>query len=242
MYRGLTIGAAIPARDEEGNIGSVVAELLALRDDRGRVLIDHCVVCDNGSHDATAERARAAGAVVAAQATPGYGIACLTAIDALPEVDVVLFLDGDGSCRAEQAQGLLVAIAAGADLAIGSRTLGNAEAGALSWPQRVGNRVAALLVWWLWRHRITDLGPCRAIRSAALRRLRMQDRAYGWTVEMQVKAIQHQLSVVEVPVDTLHRRHGKSKVGGTLRGVVGASIGILSMIAALRWQQRRGRQ
>ena len=241
MHEGMTIGAVIPARDEAGNIGAVVADLLAVRDGTGRRLVDRCVVCDNGSSDATAAQARTAGASVVAQPTPGYGIACLTAIDALPAVDVVLFVDGDGSCQTAQAIDLLAAVAAGADLAIGSRTLGNAEAGALSLPQRAGNRVAAWLIKWLWGSEVTDLGPFRAIRRTALGQLQMQDRAFGWTVEMQVKAIQHGLSVAEVPVHTLRRRFGKSKVGGTPRGVVGASIGILAMIARLRWRQRRQR-
>ena len=239
MFQGMTVGVVIPARDEQGHIGTVVAGLLALIDPAGRPVVDQCVVCDNGSADATAQRARDAGARVAPQPTPGYGIACLTAIDALEPADVVIFIDGDGSFRAGQAIDLLAAIAAGADLVIGSRTLGAAEPGALSPPQRIGNRVAALLVKWLWRRDITDLGPFRAIRGAALERLRMQDRAFGWTVEMQVKAIQQGLRIAEVPVDTLRRRFGKSKVGGTLRGVIGASIGILSTIALLRWHQRQ---
>ena len=239
MYEGMTVGVVIPARDEACNIGSVVADLWALRDTSGEQLVDQCVVCDNGSSDATAAEAREAGASVVAQQTPGYGIACLTAIDALQPVDVVLFVDGDGSCRVAEAIHLLAAIAAGADLAIGSRVLGSAEAGALSLPQRAGNRVAAFLIKGLWGAKVTDLGPFRAIRQTALQRLHMQDRAFGWTVEMQVKAIQQGLSVAEVPVDTLRRRFGKSKVGGTLRGVVGASVGILSMIARLRWRQTR---
>ena len=239
MHKGMTIAAVIPARDEEGHIGSVVAELLALRDETGAALIDQCEVCDNGSSDATAQRAQDAGARVVPQPTPGYGIACLTALAALQPADAVLFVDGDGSCQANQAADLLAALAAGADLAVGSRSLGAAEYGALSWPQQVGNRVAALLIKWLWGCEVTDLGPYRAIRTEALQRLRMQDRAFGWTVEMQVKAIQQNMRVTEVPVDTLRRRFGKSKVGGTLRGVIGASIGILSKIVALRWQQKR---
>ena len=239
MYRNLTVAAVVPARDEEGSIGAVVGELLALRDAAGARLIDDCVVCDNGSSDATAQRAQEAGARVVHQPTPGYGIACLTALAALGKPDVVLFSDGDGSCAAAQAVRLLEAIADGADLAIGSRSLGRRAPGALSLPQLWGNRVASLLIRWLWGARVTDLGPYRAIRAEALRRIDMQDRLYGWTVEMQVKAIQHRLRIAELPVDALRRRFGKSKVGGTLAGVVGASIGILSMIAKLRWRQAR---
>ena len=151
----------------------------------------------------------------------------------------MLFTDGDGSFEAAQALRLLDAIAGGADLAIGSRVLGRREAGALSAPQIAGNRVAGRLIRLLWGAAVTDLGPYRAIRAEALGRLDMRDRTYGWTVEMQVKAIQHGLRVVEVPVDALRRRFGRSKVGGTVRGVVGASIGILSMIARLRWRGAR---
>ncbi len=235
----MTVGVVVPARDEEQNIGPVVADLLALCDDRGARVIDDFVVCDNGSKDATAIRAREAGARTVRQDTPGYGLACLTALAALRPVDIVLFTDGDRSFKAVQGLGLLEAVAGGADLAIGSRVLGRKEPGALSLPQRAGNRVASLLIRLLWGVAVTDLGPYRAIRAEALQRLDMQDRAYGWTVEMQVKAIQHGLRVVEVPADALRRRFGRSKVGGTLRGVVGAGVGILSMIARLRLREAR---
>ena len=238
MYRDMSVGVVVPARDEEGAIGGVVAGLLALRAESGLPLVDECVVCDNGSRDGTGERARQAGAQVVEERTPGYGLACLTALAALPPVTVVLFVDGDGAFEPEQARALLDAIADGADLVIGARPLGRAQAGALSLPQRVGNRLAAWLIRCLWGRRVTDLGPFRAIRMAALRRIEMRDRAYGWTVEMQIKAIALGLRVAEVPVDTLRRRCGRSKVGGTLRGVVGASAGILCTIAVLRWRLR----
>ena len=239
MYAGMAVGVVVPARDEERNIGPVVAGLLALLDERGARVIDDVVVCDNGSADATANRAREAGARTVRQDTPGYGLACLTALAELRPVDIVLFTDGDQSFEAVQGLRLLDAVADGADLAIGSRVLGRREPGALSVAQIAGNRVASLLIRALWGTVVTDLGPYRAIRTRALRSLDMQDRTYGWTVEMQVKAIQQGLRVVEVPVDTLRRRFGRSKVGGTVRGVVGASAGILSMIARLRWREAR---
>ncbi|MYD85515.1 MAG: glycosyltransferase family 2 protein [Acidobacteria bacterium] len=234
MYEGLTVAAVIPARDEAENIGEVVGGLAALRTVDGKHVLDDIVVCDNGSTDATAERARAAGARVTVERTPGYGRACLSAIAALRPVDVVLFVDGDQSCELRQALDLLRAMADGADLAIGSRVLGRMEPGALSPPQIAGNRVASLLIRLLWGHRVTDLGPFRAIRADALRRLDMRDTAYGWTVEMQIKAIQMQMRIVETPVGSRRRRFVRSKVGGTVRGVVGASIGILGMIVRLR--------
>ena len=233
MYEDLTVGAVIPAHDEEDNIGPVVRSLLDLRTESGIQVIDDLVVCDNASTDETALRARRAGARVAREPTPGYGRACLTAIAALEPVDVVLFVDGDQAFHVRQSLDLLAPIATGADLVIGSRVLGRMEPGALSMPQVAGNRVASLLIRLLWRARITDLGPFRAVRADALRRLEMQDTAYGWTVEMQVKAIQSRMRMVEAPVDTRRRRFGKSKVGGTVRGVIGAGVGILSMIFGL---------
>ncbi len=233
MYGNLTVGAVIPANDEEQNIGAVVRALVELRTQRGLRVIDDLVVCDNASTDETAQRATQAGARVAREPTPGYGRACLTAIAALQPVDVVLFVDGDQAFDVRQSLDLLAPIATGADLVIGSRVLGRMEPGALSVPQIAGNRVASLLIRLLWRTRITDLGPFRAIRADALRLLEMQDTAYGWTVEMQVKAIQSRMRMVETPVDTRRRRFGKSKVGGTLRGVIGAGVGILSMIFGL---------
>jgi len=239
MSERLRVGAVIPARDEEDNIAAVVRALGASRTAAGERLIDDIVVCDNGSTDATAQRARDAGARVVHQQTPGYGIACLTAIAALADVDVVLFVDGDQSFDVGQAPRLIDAINEGADLAIGSRLLGRREPGALSAPQIAGNRVAGILIQLLWKVRVTDLGPFRAIRRTALAALDMRDEAYGWTVEMQIKAIQQNMRVVEVPVDTLRRRHGRSKVGGTIRGVVGASIGIVGMILKLALRPAR---
>ena len=237
MYKNLTVGAVIPAHNEEDNIGAVVRAILDLRTETGRCLIDDLVVCDNASTDATAARARRAGARVAFERRRGYGMACLRALAALHPVDVVLFVDGDRVFEVRQSLDLLAAIAAGADLAIGSRVLGGMEPGALSMPQIAGNRVASLLIRLLWGAEVTDLGPFRAIRADALRRLQMRDTAYGWTVEMQVKAIQSRMRVVETPVDTRRRRFGKSKVGGTVRGVIGAGVGILSMIFRL-WMRR----
>ncbi|MDY6991951.1 MAG: glycosyltransferase family 2 protein [Pseudomonadota bacterium] len=233
MYAQLTVAVVIPARNEEALIGTVVAELLALS------LVDQLVVCDNGSTDATAQQAQAAGAQVVYQPQAGYGIACLTALAALKPVDIIVFTDGDHSFKAGQIIGLLESIVQGNDLVIGSRRLGHIEAGALTLPQRWGNRLAGLFIYWLWGTRVTDLGPYRAIRAPVLSQLNMRDHTYGWTIEMQIKAIQQGVPIQEVAVDTQKRRGGRSKVGGTVCGVIGASIGILTMIAKLRWQQRQ---
>ena len=229
----MTIGVVIPALDEERAIGTVVGDLLALRNLADERIVDHIVVCDNGSTDETARRAAEAGARVVREDRPGYGSACLAGLAALHPVDAVLFTDGDHAFHADEAPRLLDALADGADLAIGSRTLGRREAGALTRSQTFGNAVAAVLIRVLFGQRVTDLGPYRAIRTAALARLGMADRAFGWTVEMQVKAIQAGLATVEVPVDT-RARIGDSKISGTLRGAVGAGVGILGTIARLR--------
>ncbi|MEO0424684.1 MAG: glycosyltransferase family 2 protein [Pseudomonadota bacterium] len=235
MYRQLVVSAVVPALNEEGAIAQVVTGLLALRHE-GESVVDHVVVCDNGSTDKSALRALAVGAQVVYAGVPGYGNACLTAIAALPPSDVVLFVDGDRSCVPEQALRLLHGIADGADLTIGSRVLGTQEAGALTPAQRFGNWLASRLIRLLWGARVSDLGPYRAIRRTALARIAMRDRAFGWTVEMQVKAIQHGLDVREFPVDSLVRI-GRSKISGTVRGTVGAARGILGTIFHLRLQQ-----
>ncbi len=235
------VSVVIPALNEEQAIGKVVSELVALRNDQAQPLIDAIVVCDNGSSDNTAAVARHAGALVVYQAEPGYGIACQTAMAALGETDIVLFVDGDHSCVASQSLPLLQAAVHDADLVIGSRTLGHIEPGALTPPQQFGNWLAAKLIHVLWGTQVTDLGPYRAIRYDALKRLRMADRRFGWTVEMQIKTIQLGLKTTEVAVDST-RRIGQSKISGTVRGVIGAAHGILGTIATLRWRQWREKE
>ena len=232
----MTVGAVIPAHNEAPSVGSVVEGLCALVGSDGSPVVDDLVVCDNASTDATAARAQAAGGRVVYEGTPGYGSACLAGVAALVPSDVILFTDADQAFHEAQSLRLLEALHAGADLVIGSRTLGAREPHALTTSQRFGNWLACRLIRLFWGHRSTDLGPFRAIRSNAYRRLDMRDRAYGWTVEMQVKAIQRGFKVIEVPVDT-RRRVGKSKISGTIRGVIGAGAGILGMIARLRLAQ-----
>lgn len=238
MYHFMTVGVVIPALNEAQSVGLVVGDLLALRNEDETRIVDEVVVCDNGSTDATAERAAEAGARVVQETQPGYGRACLAAIRALAPSDIVLFTDADHAFHAAQGVGLLNGISTGADLAIGSRTLGEQDRGALTRSQKAGNWVATTLIRLLWGQRVTDLGPYRAIRGTALADLDMRDTAFGWTVEMQVKAIQQGLTTVEVPVDT-RERIGQSKISGTLRGAIGAGCGILGMIAKLRWQQQQ---
>ncbi|WP_133407153.1 glycosyltransferase family 2 protein [Parashewanella tropica] len=235
MYKGHRVAVVIPALNEENAIGVVTTALNALRFENQQV-IDAIVVCDNGSTDNTASVARAAGAITVRQDIPGYGIACLTAIDNLPQCDIVLFVDGDDSCFAEQAIPMLEGIVNGDDLAIGSRNLGKIEKGALTQTQMFGNWLSSHLITFFWGQKITDLGPFRAIRYSALQTINMQDKTFGWTVEMQVKAIIHGMQVSEYAVDS-KVRIGESKISGTLKGSVKAGIGILSMIGKLYFTQ-----
>jgi len=237
MYKGKRVACVIPALDEEAAIKKVVTALLQLEDNQGQKVIDQLVVCDNGSIDNTALESERAGAEVATEARPGYGRACLKAIAQIRDCDFLLFVDGDDSCFSSQAVTLLEGLNNGADLSIGSRVLGRMEKGALTLPQRFGNWLAAMIIQRLWKQKVTDLGPFRAIRWASLQSLQMQDETFGWTVEMQVKAIQRGLSVEEYPVDS-KVRIGQSKISGTLKGTVLAGIGILSMIFRLWWCDR----
>ena len=144
----------------------------------------------------------------------------------------MVFIDGDHSDRAEEIPRVVGPILRGdADLVVGSRVLGDLEPGALTPPQRFGNALACALLHRMHGARHTDLGPFRAVSWDALERLAMADRGYGWTVEMQVKAARLGMRVCEVPVSYRRRRAGKSKVSGTVRGVIGAGTKILWTIA-----------
>ncbi len=216
------IAVIIPALDEEAAIAGVVR---AIPD-----LATRIIVADNGSSDATADQAREAGAQVVSVPEAGYGRACLAGVAAAGDADIFVFLDGDGSDMPDDMPALLAPILAGnADLVIGSRTLGRAEPGSLTLPQRFGNRLACFLMRRLWGAGYTDLGPFRAIRREAYERLAMRAPTYGWTVEMQVRALKAGLAVAEVPV-SYRRRIGRSKISGTVRGVVLAGTHIIGTI------------
>lgn len=227
-FRGLRVAVIIPALDEEGAIGAVVGAV-------DRAVVDRVIVVDNGSSDATAQRARAAGAEVLREPRRGYGSACLRGIGAVPRADLIVFLDGDGSDRPQEIPALLAHLLdSSGDLVIGSRVLGDGEAGALTPLQRFGNALTCSLLRLLWGQRCTDLGPFRAIRRDALRRLEMGDPDFGWTVEMQVKAAQRGLRTVELPVTCRVRRAGRSKVSGTLLGSYHAGRRILGYVASAK--------
>jgi hypothetical protein len=218
----------IPALNEGQSVGGVVAGLANAGIDGLKVII----VVDNGSTDDTAKIAGAAGAIVVSQPERGYGAACLAGIGVLPDdIDIVLFADADASDAPEDAARLVHAVAMGqADMVIGSRMLGNIEAGAMTWPQRFGNWLAPMLIRLVWGVCFTDLGPLRAIRRSALEQLDMKDRNFGWTIEMQVRAAKLGMKSAELPV-SYRRRIGISKISGTISGVFGAGTKILFIIA-----------
>jgi glycosyltransferase involved in cell wall biosynthesis len=229
------ISAIIPAFNEAENIALVVGGLRVLRDASGAPLIHEVVVADNNSTDETAALAAQAGARVIFVSARGYGNACAAAC-AAAEGDVFLFVDGDHTADLTQSAMLIDAVAQANDLVIGVRA--NALRGSLTAPQKFGNALACFLIRAIWRVPVTDLGPFRAIRREAYERIGMRDPTYGWTVEMQVRAAQLRLRTAELPVTWLPRHAGTSKVSGTVRGVFGAGVGILSMIAKLWWRGR----
>lgn len=230
----LEVMVLIPALDEADALPGVLAAIP--RTGEGW-RVGEVVVADNGSRDGTAEFARRAGAVVVVEPQRGYGAACLAGMAhvRLATPDVLVFLDADHSDDPRELPALLAPLVEGrADLVIGSRVLGTREPGAFTPAQSFGNRLAAFLLRVLWGARATDLGPFRAIRWPALERLRMRDQDYGWTVEMQARALATGLRCLDVPVSYRRRRTGRSKVAGTLRGVVGAGWKILFTIARVR--------
>ena len=217
------IAVLIPALNEEASLPHVLADM-------PREVVEEIVVIDNGSSDRTAAVARAGGATVLSEARRGYGWACLAGIEYLKTKtpDIVVFLDADHSDHPEELPAVVQPIVAeGYDLVIGSRTKGEADEGALLLQSRFGNALATVLIRLLYGFTYSDLGPFRAIRFPALLGLGMADRTYGWTVEMQIKAVRQGLRVAEVPVRYRKRAGGESKVSGTLKGTLLAGYKIL---------------
>ena len=221
------VSIIIPAFNEENGIGEVIREIPTS-------LITEIVVVNNASTDDTEKIARAEGATVLREPTPGYGRACLKGINYLKQSDlrphIVVFLDADHSDYPEEMRGLIRPIEEGtADLVIGSRALGKKEHGSMTPQQVFGNWLATRLLRILYGVRFTDLGPFRAIRFDKLVELDMQDKTYGWTVEMQLKAAKMGFRCTEVPV-RYRRRIGFSKISGTVEGTVMAGYKIITTI------------
>jgi glycosyltransferase involved in cell wall biosynthesis len=225
------IDVIIPAYNEEESIGKVVSDI-------PKELVRDILVCNNASTDHTKSVATAAGAIVLDQPLKGYGNACLKGIEYIknrPENEkpnIVVFLDGDYSDHPEEMTLLVNALLEGNDMVIGSRALGEMESGAMMPQQVFGNWLATNLIRLFYNYQFTDLGPFRAIRYDKLMEIDMQDRDFGWTVEMQVKAAKHKLKCTEIPV-TYRRRIGISKVSGTIKGTILAGHKILWTIFKL---------
>ncbi len=219
----------IPAYNEEASISYVL-------DDLPKDRLKAIIVVNNNSTDNTARVASDHGATVILEETMGYGQACLTGIEkALTyKPSIIAFVDGDYSDFPSELTRILEEIDKGADLVIGSRTRGGAEAGALL-PQAVfGNWLATSLMRLFFKGLVfTDLGPFRAITTKALLEIQMKDRDFGWTVEMQIKALIHKLKCSEISVG-YKKRIGVSKITGTLKGTVKAGYKILGLIFYLR--------
>ncbi len=214
----------IPAYNEENSITKVLADI-------PESVVSDVIVVDNDSTDLTGEKAEAAGATVVKEPVMGYGNACLAGMACAEALnpDIVVFLDGDYSDYPQELTKLVAKIDAGYDFVIGSRVLGNAQKGALLPQARWGNWLAVNLIKLFYGYSYSDLGPFRAIKWKKLLDLKMQDRNFGWTVEMQIKAVKKKLNVAEVPV-SYRKRIGVSKVTGTLSGTVQAGFKILYII------------
>ena len=220
------IDLIIPAYNEADSIPWVLAEVPEL--------VREIVVVDNNSNDETGIRAAKAGATVLREPQKGYGYACLRGINYVMQKseppDIIVFMDGDYSDYPEDLLQIVAPILEGnADLVIGSRDKKLREAGSMTPQQVFGNWLATTLMRILFNSRFTDLGPFRAIRTDALTGLKMEDKTYGWTVEMQLKALKRKLAYAEVPV-RYKKRIGVSKVSGTVKGTIFAGIKILQWI------------
>ena len=229
----MNIVVIIPAFNEENAVGKVVSEI-------PKQLVSEVIVVNNNSTDQTSKAALAEGATVLFEPTKGYGMACLKGMDYLANTrkeptDVVVFLDADYSDYPEQMIEMVKPIQENqADLVIGSRALGKREGGSMTIPQVFGNWLATRLMRLFYRVRYTDLGPFRAIKYDKLLALKMADKTYGWTIEMQLKAAKQKMTHTEVPVN-YKKRIGESKVSGTIKGTIMAGFKIIFAIFKYRF-------
>ncbi|MFM1931889.1 MAG: hypothetical protein RL226_1192 [Bacteroidota bacterium] len=229
---GNIVDVIIPAWNEEKSIGNVVADI-------DRTVVRHVFVVDNNSKDKTGEVATKAGAVVLKETHQGYGAACLKGIEAanasVPPADIIVFMDADYSDYAHEMPLLLDPIEKGeAQMVIGSRSRGQRERGSMTPQQIFGNWLATRMIRVIYGFTFTDLGPYRAIRLNDLNAIGMTDRDFGWTVEMQIKAIKNRLKIAEVPVN-YRKRIGVSKVSGTVKGTILAGYKIITTILKYAW-------
>jgi glycosyltransferase involved in cell wall biosynthesis len=225
-----TVVAIIPALNEEGAIGGVVAGALEH--------VDRVIVVDNGSTDATAKVASQAGAQVVAQPERGYGAACMAGVGATPEASTYVFLDGDGADPPGSIAAALGAMrAAGAGLVLGTRR-GQVESGSLLWHQRLGNKLMSRLISLLTRRRITDLPSFKVIGAGLLRSLNLRERKHGWTAELITACACRDVRIIEIETG-YRRRIGESKVSGSVKGSMLAAYRLNAAILRVWWQSRR---
>ncbi len=220
------IKVIIPAFNEADSIARVIADIPDL--------VDEVIVVSNNSTDDTEVNAKKAGATVLTEPRKGYGYACLKGMHYIAKQtrnpDVVVFLDGDYSDYPDEMPKILQPILnEGKDFVVGARVRKWREKGSMTFPQIFGNKLATTLMKLFFNSRFTDLGPFRAITYEKLLQLKMEDKTYGWTVEMQLKALRQNLSYTEVPVH-YKNRIGVSKVSGTVKGAIFAGVKILGWI------------
>jgi glycosyltransferase involved in cell wall biosynthesis len=226
------VSVIIPTHNEAEAIGRVLADLPSN-------LVTEIIVVDSNSTDGTPDIARRMGAQVIAEPRRGYGRACLTGLANTNNPDVVVFLDGDYSDRPSELPVLLAPIIEGrADITLGSRLGSKSNPGALPWHQTFGNRLAAGLIRLLYGVKVSDLGPFRASRADVLRTIALEEATYGWAVEMILKGAIAGFRIVEVPV-SYYPRIGESKIGGTVKGTLGAAWFILSRIVRYYFRRRK---
>ena len=217
----MKISVIIPVLNEEGAIASVINDI-------PKTLVQEIIVVDNGCTDRTVEIAKEHGARIVTELRRGYGSACLAGIAAVQSPDVVVFLDGDYSDDPTEMTALVQPIRDGqAEFVIGTRR--PSEKGALLPQARFGNKLATYLMRIFFGAKYTDLGPFRAIRYDKLKALNMQDKNFGWTIEMQLKAVKMGMKVCEVPV-SYRKRIGTSKISGTFIGSIRAGSKILTSL------------
>ncbi|MEL7270855.1 MAG: glycosyltransferase family 2 protein [Bacteroidota bacterium] len=221
-----SIKVIIPAVNEGESIGKVVSEIPNS--------VDEIIVVNNGSTDDTHENAEKAGATVLLEERKGYGFACLKGMQYIEQQskspDVIVFIDGDYSDYPEELDKVVAPILEDdVDFVVGARTKALREPGSMTPQQVFGNQLATFLMRLFFRARFTDLGPFRAIKYEKLKILDMQDKTYGWTVEMQLKVLKKKMAYCEVPV-RYKRRIGVSKVSGTIKGTIFAGVKILGWI------------
>jgi glycosyltransferase involved in cell wall biosynthesis len=221
------ISVIIPVYNEADSIEKVLKDI-------PQSLVHEVVIVDNGSSDQSSEIAERCGATVLKEPRKGYGAACLKGIAYLKEknaTDILVFLDGDYSDYPEEMESLINKINEGYDFVLGSRILGVKQYNAMLQPHSIfGNKVAAFMLTWLFGGNYTDLGPFRAIKFDKLVQLNMSDPNYGWTMEMQIKALRHKLKVVEIAVHYRERYGGISKVTGSLAGSLKALLKITYVV------------